>query len=247
MELMLPSLVAALVLAIAYATGRQLDARGTARGIWSRRWVSAAAGVSVAYVFVDLLPELAEQNKAIVAAAGGESALFAEQRVYVLVLISFVLLYGIQYVVPAAHQSRGDTRPEPGFDALYALHLGGYALYSALIGYLLIERSAWPMALALYTVALALHFLIVDHALVEEHGARYASWGRWILGVSVLAGWAIGELAPLSEANFARLFAVLAGGVVITSLRSELPDQRRGEFLPFCFGAFFFALVLLFV
>jgi hypothetical protein len=245
-ELMLPSLAAALVLAIAYATGRQLDAIGGARGIWSRRWVSAAAGVSVAYVFVDLLPELAEQNKAIVAAAGGESALFAERRVYILVLISFVLLYGIQYVVLAARES-GDREPKSGVDALYALHLGGYALYSALIGYLLIERSAWPLALALYTVAMALHFLIVDHALLEEHGAKYADWGRWILAGSVLAGWAVGELAPLSEVNFARLFAVLAGGVVITSLRSELPDQRRGEFLPFCLGALFFALVLLFV
>lgn len=245
--MMLPSLAAAIVLAIAYATGRRFDVHGTASGIWSRRWVSAAAGVSVAYVFVDLLPELAEQNKAIVAAAGGETALFAEQRVYILVLISFVLLYGIQYVVLAAHEKAGEHEPEPGFDALYALHLGGYALYSALIGYLLIERSAWPLALALYTVAMALHFLIVDHALVEEHGQKYVRWGRWILAGSVLAGWVIGELTPLSEANFARLFAVLAGGVVITSLRSELPDQRRGEFLPFCLGAMLFALVLLFV
>lgn len=244
--MMLASLFAALVLAIAYVAGRRLDAVGDASGIWSRRWVSAAAGVSVAYVFVDLLPELAEQNKAIVAAAGGESALFSEQRVYLLALISFVLLYGIQYLVLAAH-TRVGTKPERTDDALYAVHLGGYALYSALIGYLLIERSVRPLVLALYTVAMALHFLIVDRALAEEHGAKYAKWGRLILSVSVLAGWVIGELAPLSEVNFARLFALLAGGVVITSLWSELPDQRRGEFVPFCLGALFFALVLLFV
>jgi len=39
---------------------------------------------------------------------------------------------------------------------------------------------------------------------------------------------------------------VLAGGVVITSLRAELPDDRRGRFWPFCVAAIGFAVLLLF-
>jgi hypothetical protein len=50
---------------------------------------------------------------------------------------------------------------------------------------------------------------------------------------------------PLSEIAFARLFAMLAGGVVITSLKSELPDDRHGRFWPFCTGALLFAVLLL--
>jgi hypothetical protein len=242
------SLFAALALAMAYVAGFWVDGHASARGLWSRRrWVSAAAGVSVAYVFVDLLPELADQNAAIVHAAGNESMLFAEQRVYMLALLSFVGLYGLQYLVLASRESRGGDRSGNGPDALYLLHLAGFALYSGLIGYLLVERAQNTLALWLYSVAMALHFFIVDHSLTEEHGDRYQRVGRWVLAGSVVAGWLVGELAPLSEANFARLFAVLAGGVVITSLRSELPDQKRARFWPFCLGAIVFALLLLFV
>jgi hypothetical protein len=247
MQLSYPSLTAAFALAMAYVAGFWIDRHASAQGLWARRrWVSAAAGVSVAYVFVDLLPELADQNAAIVRAAGKESMLFAEQRVYMLALLSFVVLYGLQYLVLATRESRGEERAKGRLDGLYIVHLGGFALYSALIGYLLVERAENPVALGLYTVAMALHFLIVDHSLTEEHGKPYQGAGRWVLAASVVAGWLVGELTPLSEANFARLFAVLAGGVVITSLRSELPDQNRGRFWPFCVGAILFALLLLF-
>ena len=38
---------------------------------------------------------------------------------------------------------------------------------------------------------------------------------------------------------------LLAGGVVITSLQAELPDEREGRFWPFCGAALVFALVLI--
>jgi hypothetical protein len=242
------SLVAALILAAVYVAGGPLSTRGGDGGFWSRRrWLSAAAGVSVAYVFVDVLPELAAQNRAVIAAAGDAPPLFAEQRVYVLALLSFVVLYGIQYVVLASRE-RGRTVTVSGtFDPVYALHLGGFVLYSALIGYLLVERAErGAIALVVYIVAMALHFLIVDHSLYEEHERRYARTGRVLLAASVLAGWLAGSATTLSDAVFARLFAILAGGVVITSLRGELPDQREGRFWPFVLGATVFAAILLF-
>jgi hypothetical protein len=53
-------------------------------------------------------------------------------------------------------------------------------------------------------------------------------------------------VTPVSEPVVARLFAVLAGGVVITSLRAELPDDREGRFWPFCLGSVVFATFLVF-
>jgi hypothetical protein len=131
-------------------------------------------------------------------------------------------------------------------DAVFWLQLAGYAAYSALIGYLVIERAErGALALVAYTFAMAVHFLIVDHALDEEHGRAYRARGRGLLAASVLLGWLIGVAAPLSEVTVARLFAVLAGGVVITSLRAELPDDRKGRFWPFCLGAVIFAALLI--
>lgn len=246
-KLALAPLFAALVLAGAWFAGRWLTGEN---GPWSRRrFISAAAGISVAYVFVDILPELAAHNRSVIEGAQGQPLLFAEQRIYVLALLSFVLLYGLEYIVLAAQErakqrsiQRVSDRPGP----LFALHIAGYALYCALISYLLHERSDDGLAaLALYTLAMGVHFLIVDHALEEHHGEAYVVHGRWVLVASVLAGAALGVFVTLPDLAVARLFALLAGGVVITSLRSELPDQRTGRFWAFCLGALVYAVLLM--
>jgi hypothetical protein len=72
------ALIVALTLALVYVAGPWLDTRGEAAGIWTRRrWISLAAGVSVAYVFVDVLPELGARHLAFVRSAG-KGLLFAE-------------------------------------------------------------------------------------------------------------------------------------------------------------------------
>jgi hypothetical protein len=245
-EISLGSLGVSAILALVYALGAWLNESDAGKRVWTRRrWVSVAAGVSVAYVFVDVLPELAAQHETFRKAAG-EGLLFAEQRIYVLALLSFVALYGLEHMVLASRERRREAAPEAA-DPGYWLHLGGFAAYSALIGYLLVERAGrGPLALAVYGLAMALHFLIVDHSLREEHGRVYDHGGHWVLAASVLAGWVAGATTPLSEVVFARLFAVLAGGVVITSLRAELPGEREGRFWPFCLGAAAYAVLLLF-
>jgi len=247
MESPLSSLLAAIVLASVYALRIGAGEGEAAERFWSRRrWVSAAAGVSVAYVFVDVLPELAAQNRAIAEAAGETGLLFAEQRVYVLALASFVVMYGLEHMVLASRGERQGAIEEGVRDGVYWLHLAGFGVYSALIGYLLVERAERGIrSLLVYALAMAIHFVIVNHSLTEEHGHAYRRGGHWSLAASVAAGWAVGAMLPLSEVAVARLFALLAGGVVITSLKAELPDDRQGRFWPFCLGALAFALLLM--
>jgi uncharacterized membrane protein YbjE (DUF340 family) len=196
-------------------------------------------------VFVDILPELAAQNQALRESAAGERV-FAEQRIYVLALLSFVVMYGLDHIVLSHREDRRESVARGDADPLYRLHLAGFSAYGALIGYLLGERVEHGLgAFVVYTLAMAVHFVVVSHSLAEEHGAVYRRRGRWVLAAFVLAGWAIGAVFTLSEATFARLFALLAGGVVITSLRAELPDDRNGRFFPFCLGSALFAGILL--
>lgn len=247
MEVHLGPLLAALVLAGVYALRIGAGAGELAERIWTRRrWVSAAAGISVAYVFVDVLPELAAQSEAVRKLAD-ESAWFIEQRVYFLALLSFVVMYGIEHIVLSQRRHRKGNGAVEGRDAVYWLHLGGFAAYSLLIGYLLIERAErGSLSLALYAMAMAVHFVVVNHALAEEHGEVYRRHGHRVLALAVWAGWGLGSVVEIGEIAFARLFALLAGGVVITSLKAELPDERAGRFWPFCLAAMLFALVLMF-
>lgn len=245
-DISIASLAAALVFAGAYLVGGRVGSSERAERFWARRrYISAAAGISVAYIFVDVLPELELQRQVLVGASANAQLLFAEQRIYVLALLSFVVTYGLEHMVLVSRDRRpGMAEEKPG--GIFWLHVAGYAAYSGLIGYLVVERAErGALALAVYAFAMAVHFLIVDHSLDEEHGRAYASRGRWLLAASVMVGWLIGVATPLSEVMVARLFAVLAGGVVLTSLRAELPDDREGRFWPFCLAAVLFAIVLI--
>lgn len=100
------SLVAALLVAAMFPAGGRLSATSEAiNSFWGRRrWISAAAGISVAYVFVDVLPEMELQRRVLVDAS--DIAHFAEQRLYVLSLLSFVVFYGIEHMVLVSRGTR---------------------------------------------------------------------------------------------------------------------------------------------
>jgi hypothetical protein len=246
MENLWGAFAAPIVLAAAYLFSGWFSGRETGQQFWERRrWISAAAGISVAYVFVDVLPELGAQQEAFAQATGNATLLFIQERMYALALASFILFYGLDHMVLSKRRRSDGVVKDGGKDAIYWLHLLGFAAYSSLIGYLLVERAERGLlALAAYTFAMAVHFLIVGHSLAEEHGLQHGSSSAWLLALSVLAGWLLATRSQFSEIVFARLFAVLAGGVVITSLRHELPGDRQGRFWPFCWSAVLFAFAL---
>lgn len=210
------------------------------------RWLSAAGGISVAYVFVHLLPDLAEEQETIREAAG-ESFNFLEYHVYLVALMGLVAFYGLER---AAKASRGERRRLRGDDAtgagVFWLHTASFALYNALIGYLMLHREEPGLgSLILFAFAMGVHFVVNDFGLREDHKGAYDRVGRWVLAAAVFAGWAVGLLSEISEAALAVLFAFLAGGVVMNVLKEELPEERESRFWAFVLGAGLYAAVLL--
>jgi hypothetical protein len=232
------TLAAALVLASVYVFGHRLRAASH-----HRRWVSIAAGVSVSTVFLDLLPEISEGQRKFSTGPYGSVAFFPEQAVYLSAMLGFVLFYGLEYMV-ATSPSKDD---EP--NGIYsALRIAAFAAYSGLIAYLLIH-SVWKDAstLLLYTLAMAFHFLLVDHSLFSDrYGSSEGRW-RWILALAVLAGWSIGTVTSIPEHWLLRIIGFVCGGVIMNTIVVELPEGRGGRFWLFAFAAAAYSSVLIVV
>lgn len=217
------------------------------KGIPRNRWLSAAGGVSVAYVFLHLLPELAEGQEHIRAAAGSAPGL-AGRHVYLVALAGLAVFYGLDRM---ALRSRRERRHGDGEDArtsrgVFWIHIGSFAVYNALVGYLLVHREDQsPGALALYCVAIALHFFVNDSGLRAHHKAQYDREGRWIVAAAVLLGWGVGAATEISEAVVAALIAFLGGGIILNVLKEELPEERQSRFGALALGMAGYAALLL--
>lgn len=208
------------------------------------RWLSAASGVSVAYVFVHLLPELNERQEAI--AQTGVLA-FLEHHVYLMALLGLAIFYGLERAVKHSRQGDCQSNQEdtPGFGVFW-LHIVSFALYNALIGYLLFHREEPGIqSLFLFFIAMALHFVVNDYGLRQDHKHTYHNIGRWILAAAIIVGWAIGQGTEISEAAIAVLFAFLAGGIILNVLKEELPEERKSCFWAFALGAGAYSTLLL--
>lgn len=208
------------------------------------RWLSAAGGIAVAYVFLHVLPELATHGNTFAEALNTTGAT-AEDIVYGLALAGLVAFYGLERVVKTSRKNSDQSDGAAGAGAFW-LHIGSFSAYNFLIGYLLLHREETDLrALIFYGTAMTVHFITNDFGLRSDHKARYDHIARWILAGAVLAGWLLGYVTQISETAIGMLFAFLAGGVVLNVLKEELPEERESRFLPFLLGgAGYMALLL---
>jgi hypothetical protein len=209
-----------------------------------RRVLSAAAGVSVAYVFLRALPEMSEAQDVFTRVTLDRGLPFPERRVYTAALIGFLLFYGLENIVSRSGL-RGREQREPAAGLTYKLQLGGFAAYAGLIGYLMVHQRTLPTLL--YLIAMALHFLAVNHSFEREYGFSYDHSGRWLLAAAILIGGSAGIFTSMSEELLATLLGFNSGGVVINSMIMELPTEKEGRFWAFCLGAIGYSLLLVLI
>ncbi len=235
-EILLSGLLAVAFASIHAFGGGLKFLRVTPRSIW----LSAAGGVSVAYVFVHLLPELARHQETLTEAVapGGGLAAATEQHSYLIALAGLASFYGLEHLARRSGRSSRETGGDGRTAAhIFWIHLGSFAVYNVLIGYLLLHREeGGSLGLLAYGFAMALHFLVNDQGLRDQHGGSYDRTGRWLLAAAPVAGWGLGLATTISAPMIAAMFAFLAGGVVLNVLKEELPEERESRFSAFAIG-----------
>jgi len=197
-----------------------------------RSAISFGAGMSAAYVFVHVLPELQEARRTL---SDAVDLRYEGMAIYFLALIGFLCFYSLDHLRARAGEGEG-----------YRIHLAGFAAYVSLVGYLLVRNlDETPWSLAAYVVAMMCHFLAIDHALREEHGAAFDRTGRFVLAATCVLGWGAGLLLTVPPFVIALLLAFVSGAVIMNSAIMELPSEKDGRFWPFVIGGLAYALLLL--
>lgn len=208
------------------------------------RWLSFAGGVAVAYVFVHLLPDLAEAGQALDA----DAALgWLDRHAYLLALAGFGLFYALE---AAAMHSRGGSRGEdaagaPAGETVLWLHVTSFGGYNVLIGYLLAGWDEPESGSLLFAGALAVHLVVADYGLRDHHRHRFDGIIRWVLAAAVIAGFLAGTLLGTPDRITHLALAFLAGAVILNTMTEELPRERQSRVLPFLLGSAGYAAVLL--
>lgn len=229
------SLAAVLAMALAHAAARAAEfLHGRPRS----RVLSLSAGISVAFVFVHLLPELHRSQRLISESADPQAFTVGERHVFLVALIGLTIFYGLELLVQRGHHPaslRADgTSASTG---MFWIHMVVFALYNALAGFVVVDRARnMPHDFVPFAFALVLHLLVIDVALRERHRGLYDRIGRWLLAAMPLLGWAVAQSTSVSPESMSVLLSLLAGAMILNVLKEELPPDRESRFWAFALG-----------
>jgi zinc transporter ZupT len=222
---------ASAVLAVAHmGAGRIHAARWLSRG----QWLSLAGGVSVAYVFVHLFPEL-RHGADHLRRLDVVGTVFLGRHVFFPVFVGFVVFYGLERLASRSNRTESGDE-EAASDAVFWIHVGSFAAYNFVVGYTLHHQRPLE-TLALFTLALAVHFVVTDDHLREHHEERYRAVGQWVVSAAVVGGTLLSFVFTITPAVYELSLAFLAGGIVLNVMTQELPDRSESRFASFLAGA----------
>jgi hypothetical protein len=206
-------------------------------------FASFTGGVAIAYVFLHMLPDLVEYNEPIGRLLINQQWLnpFIELMIYIVALVGFLVYYGLELLAERAREI-GHT---PKF--VYELHLSMFCLYNFLITYTMSLRAQSSIvATALFTFAMALHFVLNDRKFCRLYRKKFDHLGRFLLMFALLIGWIFSVLFnPVNVLVAAFMVAFLAGSVLLNVFREELPATGLTRYGWFSLGVVMIAALLL--
>ena len=233
----------------------------------NRLWTSFSGGISIAYIFLSVFPELS-LAQAEIEHTNAAFLAYLENHVYLLSLAGLAIFYGLEKLALSTALATASTLPRieaseattevaigqserneshaDGNTLLFYIHILSFAVYNAILGYLFRESANHGVVDCLILfVALGLHFAVNDFSLRHHYPYRYDHIGRWILSGAIFSGWSLGQTTHFNAAAVAAVWALVAGGVIMNVLKEELPEERTSHFGYFVVGAAFYAVILL--
>ncbi len=235
------ALIAAVVLALAHlGVTRLRHVAGSARDTL----LMAGAGVSLSYVLLYILPQLASKQDLMLASEQKGLLGFMQHHTYAMALIGLVIYVGIAQFSAGGADLR-TTQSVFRYRASLIATVAFSAAYSVLVGYIMVHGlNVERVAIVLFTFAMATYFMVSDYGLRRKWPDAYDRVIRWILAASLLLGWALGVGTEISDRAKVLWFSFLAGVVLIDTIREKLPRDSAGSFWAFLAGVVGFSLLV---
>ena len=211
-------------------------------GETGNRWLSFSSGIAVAYIFIKMLPGVAEARIRF-ASTGGFQGLLTEY-LFLVTLLGLIVYYGIDRLSSTIHAFPGEPQYSKREKINIMLHGWGYAFYNFLIGYLITNLprpGVEPMILV--TVVMVPHFLGLDYHFRKKEQLFYDRWLRWLFAASLVLGWVVGTQFEFPGFIKAVCFAFLSGAILINTIKEELPEDERASFISLLSGVMSFIVI----
>ena len=216
-ELSILTLVAGLLIAAVHLFGEAVH-----RVLFRNERVarSFGSGMAVAYLFLQLMPELMRG----VAHHG--------HWILTLALLGFLLFYGLAKLASAT------TDRHQGKRGMFMLNLGFMTLYSWMIVYSLpdVVKLSGRLPAAIVCVALAIHMLSSVHGMAEQHEGLFRIHHRLLLAAAALLGAVMDMVVEPDPLISSISVALVTGFIMFGTLNEELPDPARSDYKMFALG-----------
>ncbi len=224
--------ISAVLIAVIHLAYPRLEALATP---YKPIWVPLAGGIAIGYVFLYLMPKLADYTQSATAYADPSLHEFGQYRIFFYALLGFALYFAVD-------QSRleGGER-KTGVVLVHAMAFSGYSL---LTGYLLANMPrGGSLPIVVGAPVLALHLVGINHQLRDWDRQAFDRYFRWLFAGAVIVGWTAGDFLNVSKEFLMLVTGILAGGIVANTMLEKLPAGQRHKLLPFFAGVTIFVAI----
>jgi zinc transporter ZupT len=188
------------------------------------RVISFAAGISISYLFLNLLPHTYEAASRL------------KHFVFVFFLLGFVLFHLAEKVI-YQHADKKKLAEE-----LKEVHSISFFFYHFVIGIVLYDKAhESKLEGILFFIPIALHAALSTASLSQIHGKIRESFGsKLLLSLSTIAGMIFALLVPIPNILDNILVSMIAGILLYIIVKEFLPEKEKGQPMFFLFGVLLF-------
>lgn len=188
---------------------------------------SLAAGFSIGYVFLILLPEVFKLSDT------------AEFETMIAALAGFVLFHASLKMI---FRQKDQTEKA---NLLDELHLVTLSIYNFLIAFFVVEQTRLDFSRGIVIfVIITAHIMLTELTHKEMDKTKIDNLKLPAAVISSFVGGVLAIAEVTSQSVTALLFSLTAGAIIYISIREELPKESSGSPALFILGAFIVTIII---